>query len=146
MTAASAGAAVNEIIAVFLDYYGTANVELPNIAFDPPTDYTSSWARVVIEHVDAGQGSLANVEGKRRWVRSGVGLIELMTPIGEGTGGAYAEAEAVVNLYQGKRTASDVWFRNVRFEERGQRARNPGDARLWHQIDVYFSFAYDQLS
>lgn len=146
MVAATTYAALSEIAQIFIDLFGADNVDLPNKRYEPPTDATTEWARVVIQHTDGGQGSLAMVDGKRRWERIGVCTIELYTQIGVGLSRAYELAESVVNAYQGKRTPSDVWFRDVVHAERGEVSTNIQQSVTRYRIDVTMTFTYDVIN
>lgn len=141
MTAQSTFAAVSEIVKIFTDHYGTANVHLPNRTFTLPSSTSTGWARVRIAHTDSGQASLAGGTGARMWSRNGIGTIELYTQTGVGVQAAYTAAEAVRDLYQGTATPSGVWFRGVRVEE-----VTDDDQGAWYQIDVAFEFEYDQIT
>lgn len=150
MSAISVAVAMTEIATLYSSVYGaTIKTEYPNTKFTPPTDPSIEWAKLTIVHSTIAQASLANENGSRRWLATGLGIISLMSPLGAGTVDAYNRAEAVKNLYQGKRTASDVWFKNVRFEERDKRGQKPsqrGAGDLWFQIDVIFNFEYDTIN
>lgn len=148
MTAISIAQAIKEIATVYTLPNGTANLELPNKKFDVPADGTP-WAKLTLVHSDESQASLSDENGQRRWRAHGLGTISLMSKLGSGTTDAYNAAEAVRNLYRGKRTPSDVWFRNVRIEERDARGFSPppkATGEKWFQIDVMFEFEYDQIS
>lgn len=136
--------AMTEITDLFLAYWGTRPVALPNRAFTAPTDDTV-FAEVYFEQTDSGQASLANVQNKRKYTDDGVVLIELHFPLGVGIAAPYEEAEAVRDLFRGKRTASDVWFRNVRLIEHSDKHGNPCRYKDRFQVDVAFEFTYDGI-
>lgn len=140
MTAPSVFAAVTDIVKLFTDHYGADNVHLPNRAFTAPDDGTP-WARIRVNHTDAGQGSLGGADGSKLWDRGGVFQIELYSAAGRGMLTPYGEAEEVQMLYQGTRTASGVWFRNVRIEEPEEQPASP-----WYRIDVIGAFEYHQIA
>lgn len=137
--------AMTEITLMFTAHWGARPVELPNMGFTAPP-VTDVFASMYFEHTDGGQTSLANVDNKRKYTDDGVCVIELFFPVGAGVAAPYAEAEAVRSLFRGKRTASDVWFRNVRLIEHSERAGNPPRLKDRYQIDVVFDFTYDGIS
>lgn len=141
MTAPSIFAAVTEIVKIFTDHYGVDNVDLPNTKFDAPNTSADGWARIRVTHTDGGQGSLGGSDGAKIWDRAGVFQIELYTKAGRGMLIPYTEAEDVVSLYQGARTASGVWFRDVRIDEEPVQAPSP-----WFRIDVIGAFVYHQIA
>jgi hypothetical protein len=140
MTAPSVYAAVSEIVKLFTDHYGTDNVDLPNKKFTAPAN-GDGWARIRVNHTDGGQGSLGGADGSKLWDRAGVFQIELYTKAGKGMLTPYGEAEDVQTIFQGARTASGVWFRNVRIEEPTEQ-----DASPWFRIDVTGAFEYHQIA
>lgn len=145
MTAQSIRMAMTEIAVVYTSVYGADNLEVPNRAFDVGS--RTEWAKLTLTHTSGSQDSLAGADGKRRWNATGLGTLSLMFPLGEGIEGPLDIAEAVQALYQGNRTSSDVWFRNVRIEERDPRGDSPPpkSQSKFYQIDVVFEFTYDTL-
>lgn len=140
MTAPSVYAAVSEIVKLFTDHYGADNVDIPNKVFTLPKDGTP-WARIRVIHTEGGQGSLGGTDGAKLWDRGGVVQIELYSKAGAGMLTPYGDAEDVQMIYQGARTASGVWFRNVRIEEPEEQVWSP-----WFRIDVIGAFEYHQLA
>lgn len=108
-----------------------------NVADDPPTTATP-WARITLQHFPGGQRSLAGEAGARRWERNGQIIVQVFTPIGKGTGEAYDLAKIVADAYEGKATASQVWFRGVR-------VNNIGPDGAWFQLNVIVQFTYDEV-
>jgi hypothetical protein len=138
MSAANPGIAVKEMVQPFFDYWNGDALMLPGKEFATP-DAATRWAALTIEHVDGSQATLANAGGKRRWQHAGVVTIELRFPRSDlDVGAAYAIAGEVAALYQGKRTASDVWFRNARIQE--------GITATWFALNVIFEFEYDTIN
>lgn len=139
MTAVTISTATKEMVALFKAYWDTTGfpVEWPNKKL-LKTDALAAYACFKVQHEDGGQASLANASGKTRQRLSGFLQIEIAAPIGDGTDLVYELAEAVMNCYRGKRTASDVWFRDVRLGE----ASNPHH----FQVNVLIEFTYDQIN
>lgn len=144
MTANTIAQALTEICLVYTDVYGADNIDLPNKAFAEPDDAEIGYARMILSHTDMGQSSLSDATGFKLWERSGLGVIELYTPIGAGIVDAYNAAEEVVKLYQNASTPSGVWFRNVRLEDRSPNGLNPSPQRKRFHLDVEFTFEYNQ--
>lgn len=132
--------AVNDILANFTAVWADRACDIPGSPFVAPSIDTV-WARWRIQHSTGAQGSLANVVGKRRFVRSGTVFIQIFTPLNAGVELAYSLAEIVVGAYEGKRTASGAWFRNVRMNE----VDGNGDVAGMQQINVLVDFDYDQI-
>lgn len=139
MTAANPGVALTEIATLFTSGFA-GPVDLPNKDFDAPTDTGTVWARMRFQHTGNGQGSLSNAGGQRRWQGDGFCTINMHFPLGGGVREAYEQADAVAALFRGKRTPSDVWFRNVSVIEPD---RQP--ASKHYVLDVVFDFTYDQI-
>lgn len=108
---------------------------------------SSVWARFRIQHYDAGQSSLANVNGKRRYERSGNIIVQVFVPQASGVIIAYQYAEKVINAYEGREAPGGAWFRNVRPVEIGNAEELEGETNsgLWYQINVFADFEYEQL-
>lgn len=126
------------------EYDNPLPVEVPGMDFDT-ADLTpvEVWARWRCDHsAEQGQASLAGGNGKRKWQRDGLISIELNTPPNSGVTQAYELAEVVLKAYQGKRTAGDAWFRNVRVVESSPQ-ENSG---VWYKIYVFAEFTYEQIS
>ena len=87
----------------------------------------------------SGQRTLAGQDGKSRHESLGNVVIETYTPAGKGLAAAYELADIVLDAFRGKRTPSDVWFRNVRMIEVGD------VSKLWFQIDIIADFTYEAL-
>lgn len=117
-------------------------VEWPNLRFIKPAE-SATWARWTLAHAAGSQSTLSGVDGRARHGKTGLVRIEVFTPLGVGTKVAYDAAQVALNAYEGKRTPSDVWFRNVRIDDEGQ--GRGGDAAWWSTI-VVAEFTYDNLN
>lgn len=117
-------------------------IEVPNVRFDKP-GVGATWARWTLIHADGRQRTLAGTTGLSRFEKSGAIELVLFTPLGAGLKVAYDAAQVAVNAYEGKRTASDVWFRNVRIADDGQ---GRGGESAWWSTTVIADFTYDNLN
>lgn len=115
----------------------------PNLALDAKPAETATWARWTLIHADGGQNTLAGVQGRSRHGKSGAVMVEIFTPLGKGVKLAYDAAQVAINAYEGKRTPSDVWFRNVRISDEGQ---GRGGESAWWSTTVVADFTYDNLN
>ncbi len=96
-----------------------------------------AWARVTINHVTGNQASLGSFDSARRWDRSGILIIQLFTPMGDGNSMAYDLAQTLVDGLQLKRGGC-VTLRNVALNEVG-----PDGA--FYQMNVTCTFSYDDI-
>lgn len=141
MTVNSQADAVSEMLKQFTNLwpFGVDKIDIRGRKFEPPTDETVTWCRWRIQHIIGEQSSLGGV---KLWNREGRITFQLFSPLTEGNINAYNIAETVfINAYQGRKTVSDVWFRNVRIEE-------PDDtesASKWLQLNCYADFIYTQV-
>ena len=115
----------------------------PDVPADVPKTNTTSknpspWARITIQHTDATQGSLTDDIGHRRWSRSGFVSVQIFTAFGTGLSLADKLAMIAARAFEGRATASQIWFRNVRVQEIGQDGS-------WFQMNVIAEFTYDEV-
>ena len=135
--------AADEMVDLFRVAVGAAwPIEWPNLAFEKP-DASATWARWSVIHATGGQSSLAGAHGRSRFSKGGSIQIEVFTPLGVGVKVAYDAAQIAINAYEGKRTPSDVWFRNVRIDDEGQ--GRGGDAAWWCSV-VIADYTYDNTN
>lgn len=135
--------AYDEILALFKAAWDTtahsANVDYENVAFTiPAADGTNAWARPRVRHASGGDGSLAGGLGTKSYDRTGVLLVQVFTSAGAGLVEGHALAKIVADAFDGVRTASGVWFRNVRLAEVGPDGE-------WFQLNISVDFAYDEV-
>jgi hypothetical protein len=141
MTPETIAQAMTEITALFINVWGTRPCDYPNVAFKiKDVSEKEAWARFRLQHNEGGQRTLAGNDGKSRHGRKGNVIVEVHSPIGTGVKDAYALAESVKNAFEGKRTASGVWFRNVRINEVND------TTLLWYPIVVIADFDYEQYN
>ena len=137
MTVISQAEAVKEMAKMILPVE-LAWLVLPGKPLATKPDATQHWARVSFDHGDTFQASLANVNGKRRFRSDGVLMIEVHWPFGDMTGG-YEYAQQFADVFEGKESASGIWFRNVTVRE------SKDKASAWFRLDVLIDFEYDRI-
>lgn len=142
MTVTTISSAVDDMLKLFLASwtFGNDKVDVPNGKFTLP-DVDDVWARWRLQHATGYQASLG---AKKLWGRDGTVFIQVFTPLNGNVRDAYDIAELAVNAYQGKRTVTDVWFRNVRMYEPTGIELDAGAAN-WYQLNVFADFTYSQL-
>ena len=128
--------AIDAMCKVFLDVWGTDNPIVWSDFNARPATQNTPWARVILRHVDGRQSSLAGGLGTQRYDSSGVLTAQIFTPVGRGQTECYSLATKVQNAFRGAKL--DVWFRNVRLNERGV-------SGSFNQIDVRMDFIYDEV-
>lgn len=103
----------------------------------PPTN--APWARAIVRHGTSRQVTFGPV-GSRRFTRRGMVTIQMFTPLSSGGGLSIAEKCAIIarDAFEGRGTASGIWFRNVAIREIG-----PDGTQ--YQVNVVAEFEYDEL-
>ena len=140
MSAATIIDAMDEVVTLLLAAWVGKPLDVPNFksvdeaALNPKADV---WARLRIQHETGRQTGLRNVNGAPLFGRAGTIIVQVFVPLGSGLKKAYDEAEIVLGAFEGRRTPSDVWFRNCRLQEVGASGN-------WYQINVYADMTYDQ--
>lgn len=134
--------AINECGAVFKALADTSWPQaeqryVGNEKNNPPQD--KDWFRWNMQHTDGGQSSLSNDNGKRRWRREGLILVQCFGLLDKGglTRGRRM-AESVRDAYQGIATPGGVWFRNATVQEIAQDGRH-------YQVNAIIQFHYDEV-
>lgn len=141
MTIANIIDAANEAQVLFKAAWGVRLAEYPNLKFTKPA-ISVTWARWTMSHADGAQATLSGPVGSRRFSRAGVILIEVYTPLGAGLKVPYDTAQIALGAYEGKRTPSDVWFRNCRIVDEGP---GRGENKAWWCTQVAAEFEYETL-
>jgi hypothetical protein len=104
---------------------------------DPPGN--KDWFRWNMQHTDGEQASLSNDNGKRRWRRNGLILVQCFGLLDKGgLTRARRMAESVRDAYQGIATPGGVWFRNATTQEVAQDGRH-------YQVNAIIQFNYDEV-
>jgi len=102
-----------------------------------------TWARWALDYVGGNQVTMAK-SGSRRFVKSGLVYVTVFTPLGKGLVSARSASQVAIFAYEGQRTPSDVWFRNVRIESEGHGQGSGGNKSWWTTL-VVAEFTYDYL-
>lgn len=135
----NAQAAVDAMLAVFKTvwdaYPGAPKAIYTGVPGDPPTGDVL-WARVTVQHATGAQSSLASDVGTRRFTARGFVWVQVFAPTGDGSTGARAAAQAIVNAYRTARLA--VLFRDVGLVEMGSDG-------AYSRVDVKANFEYDDI-
>lgn len=105
-------------------------------------DEEDTWARWNLDYVSGNQVTLA--KPNRKFNKRGLIYINVFSPLGEGLSNARDASELAIKAYEGKRTPSDVWFRNVRIESEGH-GHGGGKGKSWWTTLVVAEFTYDHL-
>ena len=132
-------AANNEILAFFKTAWDTTGLIAlyENIEGEKPPAQVA-WARVTIRHGAGRQSSLSGGNGTSRFDRDGILTVQIFIANGQGLSQGYILGKVVTDAFEGKATASQVWFRNVIVKEIG-----PSDE--WFQFNVTIEFTYDEI-
>lgn len=100
-------------------------------------DEESPWARALVRHLTGRQASLAGEGGARRWRETGIVLVQVFAPVGDGSVRVYNLAQLIKNAYRDAKNL-DVWFRNTRMKE-------VGASGGFEQVNVTTDFIYDDV-
>jgi hypothetical protein len=112
---------------------------VPTAGDFPPKD--AAWARMIIRHNAATQAALSSSADRRRFRKFGILTISIFTPLqgGQGLGLAEELGKVARAAFEGKSTASGVWFRDARINEIGPDGP-------WFQVNVLAEFEYDEFA
>ena len=102
-----------------------------------------TWARWNIDYVEGGQRTFGKT-GNRKFQHGGLIYINVFTPLGGGLASARDASQIAIEAYEGKRTPSDVWFRDVRIESEGHGHGSGGNKSWWTTL-VVARFTYERL-
>lgn len=105
---------------------------------DIPTDTSSPWARITVKHDKGQQTALCGADGSKRFTRTGVIIIQIFTPSGEGLSSSDTSVKIIQDAFEGKKSTNGVWFRDVDYKEIGP----SGD---YYQVNVIIQFEYDEI-
>lgn len=97
------------------------------------------WCRISMVHMGGSQLTFGKV-GSRRFERRGTIYVQIFVPTKGGQGLSASESLATVarGAFEGKSTASGVWFRDVHVEDLGI-----DDS--WEATNVLAAFSYDEI-
>lgn len=106
----------------------------PNTGTPVPTVGTTTWARVMLQHVQGGQRSIPQENQHSR--QEGIVIIQVFEPSGRGLG---ASTVSDVLLRALRRAAvSSLFFKNATKEE-------IGISGPWFQVNISAQFDYDTV-
>lgn len=101
------------------------------------------WARWALDYVSGGQNTMGP-SGSRKFEKVGLIYITVFTPLGGGLAQARNASQIAIFAYEGQRTPSDVWFRDVRIESEGH-GQGSGGKKSWWETLVVARFTYEHL-
>lgn len=110
----------------------------PGVEKPDPPNQNAEWCAISIQHSDGFQGSLSGADGARRWRREGQLHVQVFAPGVTGRNRARAIACTLRDAFQGKGTASGVWFRRVN-------AKDIGKDKNWYNWTMSLRFTYDEV-
>ncbi len=130
--------ASDEMLALFQTAWDTTGnlAVYENVKGAVPTAQ-DAWARPVIRHASGGGQSLTGALNQTNYERTGIMTVSVFIPNGNGLSLGRSLGKTVADAFEGKSTASAVWFRNVRIVEVGPDAE-------WYQFNVVVEFVYDE--
>lgn len=105
--------------------------------------WNETWARWMLDYYGGGQSTFGKT-GQRKFTKEGLIFIDVFTPLGGGLAQARDAAQIAIFAYEGKRTQSDVWFRDVRIDSEGH-GRGSGKDKSWWTTTVVARFTYEHL-
>lgn len=148
--AATITTARDEMLSAFIDTWGadpsssSVQVLYENVPGEPPTEVDPAtgklppYVRVSVRHFTGGQTTLSGAVGTRTFRRDGLVTIQIFTPTGDGFVMSDTLVPIAKRAYEGKATASGIWFRNVRNTE-------VGTSGAWFQTNILADFTYDEI-
>lgn len=98
------------------------------------------WARVTVRHNGGGEIAIRRGNGEGRYNRTGTLYVNLFCQPGDGRRLLDPLVKLVLDTYEGKTTASGIWFTKARVTELGT-APDPA----YYQINVLVNFSYDEI-
>lgn len=101
------------------------------------------WARWNLDYLSGNQRTMAPT-GSRKFLKTGLIYVNVFSPLGGGLTQARDASQIALFTYEGKRTPSDVWFRNVRIESEGHGHGSGGNKSWWATL-VVAEFTYEHL-
>ncbi len=114
-------------------------VRWPGVDAGDPPPADKAWARIMVRHGTSRQSTFGPTGG-RRFTRPGLITVQVFAPNSGGNGLSFAEKLGIIarDAFEGRGTASGIWFRNARIQEIG-----PDGA--WYQMNVLVEFEYDEM-
>ena len=131
---------IHGLLKAAVDAYNTAHAASYQVFYDDvdkaEKDAKGAHFRAFVRHGDGGQDTLGGA-GRRRFSRTGVVTVQVMTPFGDGFTLSDALATVARNAFEGTSTANGVWFRRVTANEIGKTGG-------FQQVNVTASFEYTE--
>jgi hypothetical protein len=136
-------AAISEMATIFKTAWDTTGygtrVKYDNVGVTTvPPSGVEPWARFTLRHAASEQATLSGVVGSRRFRRTGILVVGIFTPPGDGLSGATDLAKIIQDAYEGVTSPNGVIFRGVAINEVGP----DGD---FFQTNVVVNFEYDEV-
>jgi hypothetical protein len=138
----------DEIFTMFQDAlsasaYWPITVRYPNLNQDNVTSQPDSRDGAIppfiIAEVTHYGGRQTTVGGPtKRFERTGAFRAQIYTPRATGLVDSDGIAKVVVDAFEGQKSPSGIWFRNVRMDEIGPDG-------IWFRVDVIADFRYDEI-
>ena len=126
----------NAILTRFIGTFGSTLTAMDNHPFDPPEPGPGvKWYRVNVRFAGGRQDSFGAITGARKFVKQGVLIIQVFTPLGTATNANDALCQQIQDLYEGIRIG-DLWFMN------GGVSFSGADGE-WFQQNVVFDFNFE---
>ena len=113
----------------------TANIPTDEVG---STGEPNTWGAVRVVSNTSRVQSLVGAEGVRRYRRTGVVVVELYTPAGNGLVFADSVVKVVLDGLEGQTTANGVYFRDAD-------VRDEGVSGPWFLTVVTVNFEYDEV-
>lgn len=113
----------------------TSAFTFENEKFAPPSG--AAWVRLSVRHRVRGQETLGPA-GNRKFESFGAVIVQVFTPLDNGTAAADTLAELVRTTFEGKVLLPE----HIRVYAVGVREVGPSDE--WHQVNVEAEFQYDE--
>lgn len=137
--AATQETATDEMLGAFKTAWDTTGLiaVYENVKGRVPTGQ-DAWARPTVQHAKGGGQSLTGANNKIKYTRQGVMTVSIFIPNGNGLALGRSLGKTVADVFEGKATASAVWFRDVRVVE-------VGPSNEWYQFNVVIEFTYDEI-
>lgn len=141
--------AVDELLGLFKAHWDAetpalnggspVHVEWPGVDSGSPPPPDKPYARVRVRHTSSQQLTFGPV-GSRRFNRPGFVTVQVFAPLTRGFGLTFAENLAIIarDAYEGRGTASGIWFRRSTVQDIGEDG-------TWHQMNVVVEFEYDEM-
>lgn len=117
---------------------------VPEVRYDGvgdsgPPDGEEPWVRVTIRHRTGTQATLLGSGAVSRHRRTGIITVQVFFPLSQGgLSNARSLARVAASAYEGKQTASNIWFRNVQTPEIGPDGP-------WYNTNMIAEFEYDEF-